>query len=101
MRTKQEHFPIGFFMALRIRKYRFVILKPAYALRLEDIPDDHALYVECMLCGGYGLIYPWQLAKKYQPFERIVTFEKKFKCTQPSCGRRGIANWKTVELPLE
>lgn len=86
-------------MAIRIRKYRFVILKPAYELRVEDIKDGYALYVECIMCGGYGLVYPWVLAKKHQTYERVVTFEKKFKCTQPSCQRRGFVSWKVVELP--
>jgi hypothetical protein len=78
------------------RKLKFVTLKPAYELRLEDLREWHVLVVACENCGSKGVITPAQLLKKNMPYMRIVLLQKKFRCNH--CRMRGASGWKVAKL---
>jgi len=81
------------------KKLKFVTLKPAYELRLEDLREWHVLAVTCDKCGAKGVITPAQLSRKNKSYMRIVLLQKKFRCND--CDMRGASGWKVAMLPRD
>ncbi|MBO6920212.1 MAG: hypothetical protein JJ858_17430 [Rhizobiaceae bacterium] len=80
----------------RRRDLKFVTIKPAYELRLEDLREWHVLAVTCDKCGAQGVISPAQLLKRNKPYMRIILLQKKFRCNR--CKIRGASTWKVAKL---
>lgn len=78
------------------RKLKFVTLKPAYELRLEDLREWHVLAVTCDKCGAKGVITPAQLMRKNKSYMRIILLQKQFRCNH--CDMRGASGWKVAML---
>lgn len=74
-----------------------VVLGAAFNIRLEDLSADQRIRLVCNSCGHEGFIDPVTLLLRYQPYERLISIEKFFRC---KCGARGGMSWRVVRVVL-